>query len=324
MRKGLVLGKFMPVHTGHIQLIEYALKQCDMLIVWVCVSNRESIPGNLRVEWIREIFRDCDRIEILLYRYDESLIPNTSETSEYVSRVWSELIIQNLPPVDVIITCEKYGDLVADFLDIEHKFFKADKLISASAIRNNPYKHWEYIPQNVKPFYYRKIGILGTESTGKSMLTGKLARYFNGDFVPEAARDLVENSNSCDYNDLVKIARKHAENIMAKERDLNRMLFIDTDVTMTKSYSKFLFNRILTVDEWIQDANKCDLYLYLECDAPFIQDGTRLSGTDRKALDRFHKLELKESNIQYFPIRGDWENRFNESVKIILEKSGIE
>jgi HTH-type transcriptional regulator, transcriptional repressor of NAD biosynthesis genes len=323
MRTGLVLGKFMPVHTGHIQLVDFAMKQCDLLIVWICVSSKEPIPGELRVKWVNDLFGGFEGIEFKIFEYDESLIPNTSETSVNVSKVWSDLIRLNLPPIDVIITSEKYGDLVAGFLHIEHKYFDVNKLVSATAIRNNPYKYWEFVPHNVKPYYYRKIGILGTESTGKSTLTEKLARYFNADFVPEAARDIVENSNSCDFEDLIEIARKHAESILSKEKNMNRMLFIDTDVTMTKSYSKFLFNQVLVVDEWIMNANKCDLYLYLECDSPFIQDGTRLSGSDRNALDEFHKNELKASDIQYYEIKGNWEIRFNESLKIILEKFRI-
>jgi HTH-type transcriptional repressor of NAD biosynthesis genes len=33
MIRGLVIGKFMPVHNGHIALINFAASQCDELIV---------------------------------------------------------------------------------------------------------------------------------------------------------------------------------------------------------------------------------------------------------------------------------------------------
>lgn len=35
MKKGLVIGKFMPIHKGHIKLIDYALNNCDTLIILV-------------------------------------------------------------------------------------------------------------------------------------------------------------------------------------------------------------------------------------------------------------------------------------------------
>ena len=108
-----------------------------------------------------------------------------------------------------------------------------------------------------------------------------------------------------------------------KERELKRILFIDTDINTTKSYSKFLFHQKLEVENWIEKANKCDLYLYLDNDAPFIQDGTRLSEEDRNKLDSFHKKQLNESGIKYFIINGNWNQRFEKSLKVIYEQLGI-
>jgi HTH-type transcriptional regulator, transcriptional repressor of NAD biosynthesis genes len=323
MRRGLVLGKFMPIHNGHIKLIEYAVKQCDLLYVWICVSNKEPISGELRFNWIKDIFKNNDKIKPVLFEYDESLLPNTSESSRQVSEIWAKVIKQNLPIIDVIISSEQYGDFVAEFLNIKHKYFPICRITSATAIRNNPYKNWEFIPDIVKPFFYRKVCLLGTESTGKSTLTKRIAKYFDADFVSEVGRNVVENTNTCQFSNLVEIARTHAEKIISMKKYLNKMLIIDTDITITKSYSKFLFNQELYVDTWIKDANKCDLYLYLDNDAPYIQDGTRLSETARNLLDKFHKKELQESNIQYFLINGTWDKRFKESLRIIHEQFKI-
>lgn len=43
--------------------------------------------------------------------------------------------------------------------------------ISGAQIRENPFRYWEYIPTEVKPFFVRTVAILGGESSGKS--TGK-------------------------------------------------------------------------------------------------------------------------------------------------------
>lgn len=323
MRRGLVLGKFMPVHNGHIKLIEHAVSNCDSLIVWVCVSNKETMPAGLRLEWIKRIFKDNHKIKPVLFEYDESILPNTSEASKEVSEIWSEVIKQSLPQIDVIISSEKYGDFVAEYLNIEHIYYPLNRVTSASAIRDNPYKHWQFIPNVVKPYFYRKICISGTESTGKSTLTKNLANFFNVDYVSEVGREIIENTNTCQQEDLLKIAETHASKILLKEKDLNRMLIIDTDINITRSYSKFLFNHKLEVESWIVNANKCDLYLYLDNDAPFIQDGTRLSESDRNKLDSFHKMQLKESGIEYFLINGNWNQRFDKSLKIIFENLGI-
>lgn len=323
MRRGLVLGKFMPIHNGHIKLIEQATDNCDSLIVWICVSNKEVMSAKLRFNWVMQIFKYNPKIEPILFEYDESILPNTSESSKEVSEVWSEAIKQNLPQIDVIISSEKYGDFVAEYLNIEHIYYPVSRVTSASAIRENPYKHWQFIPNVVKPYFYRKICILGTESTGKSTLTKNLANFFNADYVSEVGREIVENTNACQQEDLLKIAETHAGKILLKEKALNKMLIIDTDINITKSYSKFLFNRELEVENWIDDANKCDLYLYLDNDAPFIQDGTRLLESDRNKLDCFHKEQLNKAGIEYSIINGNWNQRFEKSLKVIFEKLSI-
>lgn len=317
MRRGLVLGKFMPIHKGHIKLIEYAAARCDALIVWICVSNKEAMSADLRLDWVTRIFKDNAKIKPVLFEYDEAELPNTSESSKEVSRIWAAPIKQNLPKIDVLFSTEKYGDYLADYLGIEHDFYPMPKAISASLIRNNPYNSWEYIPDVVKPHFYCKIGLLGTESTGKSTLTKKLASYFNGDYVSEAGRELVDNTNACQANDLLRIAESHASKIISSESNLNRMLFIDTDINITKSYSRFLFGQKLVVDKRIENANKCDLYLYLENDVPFVQDGTRLSETDRNRLNESHKKELADAGVNYKVIKGNWHTRFQLAVKII-------
>ena len=50
--------------------------------------------------------------------------------------------------------------------------------ISGSQIRQAPFKYWEYIPTEVKPFFVRTVAILGGESSGKSTLVNKLCQYF--------------------------------------------------------------------------------------------------------------------------------------------------
>lgn len=315
MRKGLVLGKFMPIHTGHVNLINYALSVCDIVVVWVCVSNKETMNGDIRLNWVKEIFKDNKRIQPLLFNYDESILPSTSESSQSVSKVWAEAIKENIPDVNVIVSSEKYGDYLATYLNIEHCYYAIPKEVSATDIRENPYKNKDFIPEVVKPYYQRKICILGTESTGKSTLVENLAAHFQADFVPEVGREVVEHSNECTPNDLKIIATKHAELIMEKENKSSGLLFVDTDIHITKSYAKFLFDEVLDVEDWIMKANCCDLYLYLDNDVPYVQDGTRLSEADRNTLDTYHQQELEKAGISFIHINGHWDERFAMAVR---------
>jgi len=65
-------------------------------------------------------------------------------------------------------------------------------------------------------------------------------------------------------------------------------LFIDTELITTKSYAKFFFNEVPKYEPWVEAANKIDYYIYLEANAPYINDGTRLSKEKRDKLDKEH------------------------------------
>src|SRR5437667_8778357 len=56
MTTGMLLGKFFPPHLGHIYLGEFAARFADRLTIVVCSLNREPIPGELRLRWVRELF----------------------------------------------------------------------------------------------------------------------------------------------------------------------------------------------------------------------------------------------------------------------------
>ena len=62
MKRGFVLGKFMPPHAGHVTLIESARALVDELTILLCSLPDDPIPGETRLEWLRSLFPDC-RIE---------------------------------------------------------------------------------------------------------------------------------------------------------------------------------------------------------------------------------------------------------------------
>ena len=49
--RGLLIGKFLPPHQGHRQLIDFARSFCDQVTVLVCSLAAEPIPGDLRCAW---------------------------------------------------------------------------------------------------------------------------------------------------------------------------------------------------------------------------------------------------------------------------------
>ncbi len=245
MKKGFVLGKFLPLHKGHLALIEFACQHCDFLYIIVCFSKEEPIEGIVRKQWLYNELSSYKNIALISLPYDESVLPNTSVSSHDVSKKWATELKKVVPDADIVFTSEKYGDYLAEFMNIEHLLYDEGRVafpISSSMINKEPFKYWNYIADSAKPWFVKKIAILGSESTGKSTLTEKLANHFNTAYVAEAAREIVEKTIECTFKMLEEIAILHAKKIDEGLSVANKLLFIDTNITITKSYSHFLFN----------------------------------------------------------------------------------
>jgi HTH-type transcriptional regulator, transcriptional repressor of NAD biosynthesis genes len=323
MKKGFLIGKFLPLHKGHLALMDFARQQCDFLYIVICHTKTESIDGLVRKQWLYSEQKSHENLSVISLPYDDSILPNTSVSSREVSQKWALELKKIVPDVDLIFSSEKYGDYLAEFMGIQHIIFdeKRDKHpVSASMINKESFKYWDYIVDSAKPWFVKKIVLLGSESTGKSTLAEKLAVYFNTTYVPEMAREIVEKTNDCTFEMLEEIALLHAKKIAHSISIANKLLFIDTDITITKSYSHFLFNQDLIVDGWVEEASKADLYLFLETDCSYIQDGTRLIEKERNRLSLFHKQQLSRDNIDYISIGGNWDNRFETAVDLIKKK----
>lgn len=321
MKRGLVFGKFLPFHKGHKALIGFALKYCDELVVLVCGSDKEHIKTATRVDWIKDTFKKNKRIIVQGFDYKESELPNTSESSRIVSQLWASKFREILPYCDVLVTSEKYGKYVAEYLDIKHIPYDENRRkhnISSSMIRRDVISNWKYIAKAARPYFQKKVVILGTESTGKSTLCNTLSHYFGANLVTEAGREIVENSNEFTQKQLYKIIQEHTNQIKEAHKDAKPIMIMDTDIHITQSYSKYAFGEYMDIDKSIYKLHHADLYIYLSNDVPFVQDGTRMNLDMRNALDKSHRQTLKDFHIHYHEIKGGkYGERFNKAVKMI-------
>ncbi len=320
MTKAFVFGKFLPFHKGHKAMIDFALSKCDYLTVLICCSDKENISDTVRKVWIENTFEKQKNFEVKTFNYLESELPNTSETSKKVSEIWANIFKKQLPDYSLLITSEEYGNFVAAFMNIQHIAFDIPKKlfpVSATAVRKDVFANWRFLPDSVKSYFAIKVVILGTESTGKTTLAEKLSKHFNCSLVLEAAREIIANSNSFTFDDLHVVATEHARRIDKILLAVSPLIIIDTDIHITKSYSRFTFQKELEVTADIYNSNRANIYLYLNKNVDYLQDGTRLSEADRNLLDLSHRQVLTDHNIDIIEIKGDWSERFEKAVEQI-------
>lgn len=322
MIKAFVFGKFMPFHKGHQAMIAFASMHCDELIVVPCVSDRESLPGILRKAWIEETFAANAKIKVSLLNYSEDELPNSSVSSEALSKLWAEKFKSILPDVNLLVTSEPYGEFVANFMGIKHLPFDLTRTkvpVSATKIRNNPYENWDFLPDAVKPYFQRKVVILGTESTGKTSLAEYLSTYFNAALVREMGRELIPDSEKFEPEDLERVAAAHQRETEHAIQSLKPLIVMDTDIHITQSYAFYKFGKYLNLPKAWYRTQKADLYFYMPVETPYVQDGTRFSKNERDELDQCHRDTLEKFELTYEMLDIDFNLRAEFSVKRILE-----
>lgn len=314
MKTGLVLGRFLPPHLGHQYLFDFAQNYVDELLLIVGTRPTDSIAGELRLSWIREMAPNARVIHV----NDE----NPEESHPQYWQIWEQTLRTALPYIpDYIFASEDYGWKLAELLGMQYIPVNHSRTlvpISATLLRSDPLKYWQYIPPVVRPYFVKRVCIYGPESTGKSTLTIDLARHFQTVFVEEYARGLLDFKNGrCDYDDIEKIALGHRASEQALARQANRILFSDTDLLTTTVWSNVLFG---TCPAWIYaaaDATNYDLYLVTDIDVPWVDDNQRyLSDIRQEFLDLCIQA-LEQRNRPYILISGTWDQRLSKAIQAV-------
>lgn len=318
MIRGLVIGKFMPVHLGHIALINFAADRCDELIVSMSYTPNDPIDGQLRFSWLKKIFHDRPSIKIskVVDDFDNETLPWPSRT-----KLWSDFIQKTYPPVHVLFSSEEYGDPFAKNLGVDHVSFDQQRSrnpVSGSLIRLHPFLYWDFIPTVVRPYFVKKICFYGPESTGKSTMAGLMAEHYQTEFVPEVAREMI-TSNDFTVDDIIHIGHAHVNRIQEKTKIANKILFCDTDAITTQIYSQHYLNEVPPVLFELEKQIHYDHYFIFDIDVPWIDDGLRDLGAKRKEMFLVFKEQLDKRNIPYTLIQGNWGTRFEKIRKIIDE-----
>ncbi|WP_114941013.1 adenylyltransferase/cytidyltransferase family protein [Mucilaginibacter endophyticus] len=156
MKRGLIIGKFLPLHIGHMALIGYALEHCDELMIVIGASDDEPIPGDVRLNWLDKTYADNDKVKPVLLNYDEAILPGAGESIENMSRLWASYLKKNLPHIDVIFASEAYGAYMSRFLDCESVIYEEPcKVVpvAAARIREEPNLYLHLLPEAVKEYY---------------------------------------------------------------------------------------------------------------------------------------------------------------------------
>lgn len=323
---GFVLGKFMPLHKGHMHLLRVASASSEALTIMVCSLPDDPISGDLRVNWVRELFPQANVV------HQSTPIPQEPKEHPQFWDIWRSTIERHVPiSIDAVFASEDYGwrlarELNAAFVPVDPK--RAMVPVSGSTVRSDPYTHWHYLPAPVRAHHVKRVAVLGPESVGKSTLVARLAEHFETIGVEEYARQFFDalvrekkrKPGEFRYSDLSAVARgQHAlENSLAYEA--NKVLITDTDVLTTMTWSDHLYGKH---ERWMEDLARSttyDLTLVLHPNnTTYVPDGQRVMAAQAERLRFTQKLEqnLKNAGRPYMLLTGGYEDRFQKALYAI-------
>ena len=171
-----------------------------------------------------------------------------------------------------------------------------------------------------------KVVFYGPESTGKTTLAKHLAKLYNTLWVPEFARDYLQQKFdktqlACEVHDLLPIAIGQMETENTALTKANKYLFCDTNALETYVYAKIYFPDLefpelkkMAIEE------EYDYYFLTNIDVPWEKDDLRDRPNDREEIFTTFKEFLTRYDKKFVILSGKLNERINV-VRSIIEKS---
>jgi NadR type nicotinamide-nucleotide adenylyltransferase len=294
---GLIIGKFMPPHAGHLHLFAFAQQHVANLHIVLFSKSSEPIPGGLRETWLREL---APRAVIHHVTLEHAVDFSDPAAWDF----WVSAIRDALPAApDVVFSSETYGEELSRRLGAQHQSvdpFRTHFPIAATQIRARPLEHWDRIPPAVRPYFVRRVSIVGAESTGKTTLAQALAAHFRTVRVPEFAREyLLARDGQCTEADIPIIAAGQVRLEDQLAREANRLLVCDTDLLTTQLWHEHYFGPCPRDLLELSESRTAHLYLLCDLDVRWVADGLRDSPRQRQW---FHRRFLEELGRRGAPV----------------------
>lgn len=160
MQVGIVFGCFIPLHQGHISLIERAIKENSITIIGVCGYDddrgKDFLPFRTRIELMQNKYKD--KPNIIVVPIDDKKLGLTGKFDLPSWKAWCKELFTNANIDPNENTCcwytgeEHYASKLSQLYP-NHYFIIADRSkinISGTKIRKDPLKNKKFID---KDFY---------------------------------------------------------------------------------------------------------------------------------------------------------------------------
>ncbi len=312
-----MIGKFYPLHRGHSHLIREALRACETVTVQVLASSVESIPLEMRAEWVREEHPTARVVSAT----DDAPVDFESDDA------WRDhmTLISSLlhEPVDAVFTSDDYGQELARRLSAEWVQVDPQRKInpvSGTKIRADLAGHWSELAPPVRASLAARVVVLGAESTGSTTLAEALAVALRTHWVPEYGREYTEIREGgifapwrSDEFELV-VERQIATETAAARTVPVPVLVCDTDVLATALWHERYVGTPAPQIRATAEAHRPVFYVLTGDEIPFVQDGMRDGEHIRHDMaERFREV-LRAQTVPFIEVHGSVTERVDAAM----------
>lgn len=164
-----------------------------------------------------------------------------------------------------------------------------------------------------------RISITGPESSGKSVLSKQLAEHFGARWVPEFARNYLQNHpGNTQLSDLISICEGQLESEKKAQLQFTDIIF-DTDFLVLKLWAQVVYGEVPSEIEQAFQNQTYDLILLCKPDLKWEPDPLRSmpKEEDRMQLFELYKAELISCNRRFQIIEGQGDGRFQMALEYV-------
>lgn len=323
MSIGLLMGRFEPLHLGHLQDINIAAGRCDTLHIIVTPSEHQYHTKTLqdKARWVQVA---CEYFDFIKVHTSDSL--KLPVTGDYVQGdLPDESIIQQV--LAKVATDSADADVITFIKkDTDHKSALATNEYDKLDIGGNPILYFDKLAPSAKSDHVQTVCIVGGESSGKTTLVHKLANHYGATVALEMGRlythsDLGGTEVGLQYADYTAIAVNHARAILdAKKHATAPVVLVDTDFVTTQAFCEEYEGRTHPVVSALADEMRMDHTIYLDNNVKWVADGMRRLGSQKQRSRFATRLltVLERHGISPYMIdNDDYHQRYLQAVRYI-------
>ena len=307
-KTALTVGKFAPLHHGHMMLIDKALQETEHLFVIIYDSPLHTdLPLVVRAQWLRSLYPQLTVIE-------GWNVPTDEGWTDEIQQKHENFIINLLDgqKIDAFYSSEAYGFRMSLALGCENEIVDLDRntiAITGTDIRRDPYEYRKYLHPVVYSDFITKVLFYGGNEGITEKLVHTLSSVYETSCVKHGLQyghvdQITEKTTEAQFeSQMLNFVKK----IEAATQDANKFLFIQSGLLEINFKSKLIHHR---------DHPK--LYKIAAEHMPQ-PDIIFVIAQEDEVKDRQIIGELKFRNMPYIYLSGSFESQL-EQIDIVLNK----